>query len=157
MKKNRLLATIRKMEKQYSVQVEFMVTESFPINGWYNIFHATISGNSDVYGCRIPGIVIKYTNGNMFIHISSAINGNMDFSYDTPITPVPLNKWITINVSQTKVNDAYHYKIEMDGELVYTVENRQPREFQNVKIYISNPWIPAVPGYVRNVHIKGKV
>ena len=157
MKKNRLLATIIKLGKQYSLHVEFMPNESFSPHGWRSIFHATISGDKDVYGSRTPGIWIKYTNGNMFIHITSAINGNMNFYYETPTTPVPLNKWLTINISQTKVNDAYHYKIEMDGELVYTVENRQPREFQNVKIYISDPWNIADPGYVRNVHIKGKV
>ena len=47
-------------------------------------------------------------------------------------------------------------KFEKDGELMATGENAQPREFKNVGIYTSGPWGSVVPGYVRNVYIKGK-
>ena len=156
-KKNTLLATISKMKKQYSVHVEFMINESFPTNVWHNMFHATISGGKDVYGSRIPGIWIKHQNGNMFALISAAVNGEKSYQCTTPGIPVQLNKWRTISVSQIKVGGEYQYKIEMNGELKHMVNNTQPREFQHVKIYISDPWHRAVSGYVRNVFIKGKV
>ena len=134
-----------------------MRTEPFPTNGYYNIYHATISGNFDVYGCRTPAIWIYHNNGNMHIHTTSAINGSKSYTYNRPTTPTQLNKWITINISQTKVEDVYQYKVEIDGVVMHMVKNVQPQEFLNVKIYISNPWYPAVTGYVRNLYIKGKV
>ena len=155
--KNRLLTTIRKLKKQYYLHVEFKITEPFPTKGYYSIYHATISGDADVYGSRTPGIWIRHDNGNMYIHTSSTVNGNRMYEYNTPTTTVQLNKWITINISQTKVGDDYEYKVEIDGEVRHVVKNTQPQEFLNVKIYISDPWVQAVPGYVRNVYIKGKV
>ena len=134
-----------------------MLNGSFPTNGFYNLYHATVSGECDVYGCRTPGIWIHHNNGNMYIHTSSAVNGNPKYRYDTPTNTIELNKWITINISQSKVGDDYEYKIEMNGEVMHMVNSTQPQEFPNVKIYISNPWYPAAPGYVRNVYIKGKV
>ena len=102
------MATLTKLEKQYYVHVEFMITELFPSNGWYNIFRATISGSKYGYGSRTPVIAIKYTNGNMFIRIAAAINGTEKYAFNSPTTPVALNKWITIDASQTKVNNGYH-------------------------------------------------
>ena len=133
-----------------------MITESFSKKGWYNIYHATIDGDKDVYGSRTPGIWINYNNGYMYVHTSSAVSGNMFYRYNAPTTRVQLNKWNIISVSQTEVGGDYQYKVEMNGELKHMVKNTQPQAFQNVKIYISNPWDPAVSGYVRNVCIKGK-
>ena len=156
-KKNRLLTTMPKLKKEYSVHVEFMLAEVFPSNDWYNIFHATISGNRDVYGSRVPGIWIHYIDGNILVHIASSVNGEISYNYKTPPSPIQLKKWVTINISQTKVGDVYQYKMSMNGEVMKMANNTQPQEFLNVKIYISDPWFEAVPGYVRNVTIKGKV
>ena len=154
--KNRLLATMTRLEKQYSLHLEFMITESFPENDYYNLFHAIMNENGDVYGSRTPAIWINYEDGYMYAHTNSAVNGNEAYVYNTPATRVQLNKWNIISVSQTKVGGDYLYKVGMNGELKHMVNNTQPQAFQNVKIYISNPWTPAVPGYVRNVCIKGK-
>ena len=156
-KGNRLLATIRKLAKQYSLHMEYMLTESFPTNDWYNMYHATISRNSDVYGSRIPGIWIKHVNGTIHTHVHFAIDENMGHSFDSPTTSIHLNKWIPIIISQIKVGGDYYFKFETNGKVIYTKKNTKPRQYENVKIYISNPWYPPVPGYVRNVCLKGKV
>ena len=153
--KNRLLGTITKMKEQYSLHVEFMVTGSFPTDGWCNIYHATINGNNEEYGSRTPGIWILYKNGEMNPSVRSAVNENKD--YTTDIDSIQLNKWIIINVSQTKIGTEYQYVVETNGKVLDTVKNTKPQEFENVKIYISNPWSLAVPGYVRNVYLKGKL
>ena len=133
-----------------------MITESFPTDVWHNIFHATISGNLDVHGSRIPAIYISQENGNMITSVSCAVNGTISY-FGIPSAPIQFNKWIAIIVSQTKVKDEYHHKVEVNGEVLYMGKNSQPQEFENVKIYISDPWYPALPGYVRNVYMKGKV
>ena len=126
-------------------------------NDWHNIYHATISANNDGYGSRIPGIWIRRNNGAMNILVWFAINGTNKYYIDVPTTPIQLNKWITIIVSQTKVGGEYHFKYEMNGNVLYTKKNAKPQQFENVKIYISDPWYSPVPGNIRNVYIKGKV
>ena len=143
------------MKEQYSLHVEFMVTGPFPTDGWYNIYHATINGNKKVYGSRTPGIWIFHENGKMDPSVHSAVDGNRD--YATSIDPIQLNKWVIINVSQTKIENDFQYVVEVNGKVMRTVMNTNPRQFENVKIYISDPWYPAFPGYVRNVYLKGKV
>ena len=132
-----------------------MVTGSFPTDVSYNIYHTTINGNNKVYGSRTPGIWILYKNGEMNPSVRSAVNENKD--YTTNIDSIQLNKWIIINVSQTKIENEYQYVVEVNGKVLDTVKNTKPQEFENVEIYISNPWRTAVPGYVRNVYLKGKL
>ena len=71
--------------------------------------------------------------------------------------PMQLNKWMKINVTQTNVKGVYQFNVEVDGEVIDRVNNTQTQAFENVTIYISDPWFEAVPGYVRNVFIKGKL
>ena len=144
------------LEKQYSVHMEFMIN-AFHKNGWYNLFHATISDDTDAYGSRILAIWIYHNNGNMSTTFSSAINGDSKYGYTSPTTPVQLNKWNTVTVSQNKVGGDYKYNIEMNREVIHVAKNTQPQEFEHVKVYVSNPSHSAVPGYVRNVYIKGNV
>ena len=154
--KNRLVATIAQLEKQYSVQLEFMITEIFPAVGWYNVYHATIGGDY-VYGSRTPAISVRYYNGTMFVSTWSAVNGKSKYGYNTLPGPMQLNKWMKINVTQTNVKGVYQFNVEVNGEVIDRVNNTQTQAFENVTIYISDPWFEAVPGYIRNVFIKGKV
>ena len=151
------MATITKLAKQYSLHMEYMLTELFPTNDWYNIYHATISGDGDVYGSRIPGIWIRHDNGSIYTRVHCAIDNNMNHYCDSPTTSIRLNQWIAIIISQSKVGGDYHFKFEMNGKVIYTKKNTKPQQYENVKMYISNPWHPPVPGYVRNVYLKGKV
>ena len=128
------MATIAKLEKQYSLHVEVMFTELLTTTGYYNIYHATSSGEGDVYISRIPGIYMYHENGNARVHTSSAVNGNKMYNYNTPTIPIQLNKWIIINVSQTKVGDEYQYKVALNGEVLHMVKNTNTQEFLNVKI-----------------------
>ena len=151
------MATITKLAKQYSLHMEYMLTELFPTNDFYNIYHATISGNMDVYGSRIPGIWIRHDNGLIYTRVDCAIDDNIKHSCYSPTTSIQLNQWIAIIISQSKVGGDYHFKYEMNGKVIYTKKNTKPQQYENVKIYISDPWYPPVPGYVRNVYLKGKV
>ena len=53
------------------------------------------------------------------------------------------------------------YEIEIDGKQEYSVENMKPQEFENVKLYTSNPWyIPFTSdiGLLENLQVEqGKV
>ena len=49
------------------------------------------------------------------------------------------------------------YRISIGGEELHAVENSQPEEFHNVKVYASDPWYPAQPGSIRNLVIESTV
>ena len=46
------------------------------------------------------------------------------------------------------------FRIDIEGEEVHAVENSQPEEFQDVKVYASDPWHPAQPGSIRNLVVE---
>ena len=68
-------------------------------------------------------------------------------------TKMEIHKYLLFPQPQTKVGFDYQYKVEINGMEVEALNNTQPQEFNN----ISNPWYPALPGNVRNIHIKGNV
>ena len=61
-----------------------------------------------------------------------------------------------VKVSQVKVGNDYVYKVEVDGNEVKKVNNANPMEFENVTVYVSDPWHSAALGSIRNLIIKGK-
>ena len=155
--KNRTVAIVANLEKQHSLQLEFMITEEFATEDWYNLYHATISGDHDAYGARTPGIWIQTKDGSISVYTTSAVNGIMRTGWNSPPTPIQLNTWMRINVTQAKVKNDYQFDVEVNGEVIETVNNTQTEAFENVTMYISNPWDQVGPGYVRNVFLKGKV
>ena len=152
--KNRAVATIPTFCKVYSVQFEFKVTE-FGSQQWHNIVHITTGGNNEDYGSRIASVFIKsHGDGNVEYVIISPVNGNKAYN-NLLITP-SINKWVMVKVTQVKAGDDYVYKVEVDGNEVDKVKNTKPMQFEKVTVYVSDPWIKAPPGHIRNLIIKGK-
>ena len=44
-----------------------------------------------------------------------------------------------MNISQTREDGIYVYKVEMDGDTVMEVENDKAEYFYDVKVYAANP------------------
>ena len=101
---------------------------------------------------------MKREKGKMKMAINFALKGKKYHRYYFVDTTLQLNKWITIDLSQTKVGDAYQYKVEINGKVSTIIKKViPPKEIQSLKIFVSNQWYKALPGYVRNVYIKGNV
>ena len=147
------MATISTFPKEYSVQFEYNLT-GCPIDGWNNMIHITTGSNNRVYGNRIVTNFHWCTNGNIQTKICSQVNG--DVNYCTEYIPTPKNKWVMVKVSQVKMGNDYVYEVEVDGNEVQKANNTKPMEFENVTVYVSNPWHPAPLGSIRNLTIKGK-
>ena len=65
--------------------------------------------------------------------------------------------WTTIAISQALEGGRYMYRISIGGKEVYAVENSQPEEFKDVKVYASNSGRTAQPGSIRNLVIESRV
>ena len=149
-KRNTLLTTISKITKEYTVQLEYKKTE-MNIDRWCNVLHITIGGNNEAYGSRIASVFIR--GSDQMVYICSPLQGNKNYC-KTQTTPMQLNKWAMIKISQVKIGNDFVYQIEVDNIVFDAVVNTQPLEFHNVMVYVSNPWIPTCSGYIRNLIIK---
>ena len=153
-KKKNHVATIAKVNMEYAIIMSVMLTGTTS-TAWHNVLHATTGVNAAYYGSRIPAVWITYNKGSMKFRADSAVNNDRKYSYVSPEISKELNTWFTIKISQVKSSNEYKYKIELDGKEMHQVKNTHPKEFQNVKVYVSDPWHRETPGYVRNLFIKG--
>lgn len=153
--KNQLITTFPKLSKSFEVSFEVYPT-SF-ISGWGNILHFTAGGDVHVYGDRVPGVWFHPSSPaakTNKLHICSAISGHVNYCYNSG--SFLLNEWIKIKISQIKKSDSYEYTVYINGKVVTQVKNSRPVYFDNVKLYVGDPWYNAQPGYVRNIKVNGK-
>nr|XP_047137903.1 uncharacterized protein LOC100212432 [Hydra vulgaris] len=143
-----LVANIPKFGKIY--RVSFDVKPNSFSKGWHNVIHFTVGSDADKYGDRVPGVWF-HNNGDGSLHIAAPINGDINRYFDT--TPLPLNDWSHIEISQQLENNIYIYKIQLNGENVFSEVNSQPKSFDNVKVYASDPWYLAQDGLIKNLVI----
>ena len=143
-RKSKLLKTIPKWGNFYNVEADITVNK-MPSIEWTNVFHFSQNGNIDVYGDRIPAVFIHKAG---YFHICSGVNGNKDFSKDVPFV---LGKKYNLEIQQKKENgkkihgiqienDKTIYEIKINGKIILSTENKKPRDFDNVKVYVSDPW-----------------
>ncbi|XP_065653613.1 SCO-spondin-like isoform X1 [Hydra vulgaris] len=143
---NNQIASIRTIFKEFSVS--FDIYPLFFDNVWQNVIHLTSAGNQERYGDRIPGVFPK----NDSFYISSAINGSADnaFVYNNLF---PLNTWSSIHISQKLFYAKYSYIIKLNKTTIFSTINTKAEDFQNVKVYASDPWHKTLKGFIRNLSI----
>ena len=138
-----LLMTIPVLGKEWRISHDFKPTR-YTSGGPTNSLHLTDGLNDKSYGDRIPAIYFSKDEG---MYVGSAINQDWNFGHhhDNP----PIDKWTNIVLSQQLLGGIYIYRIEMDGEEIFAVENSQPEQFYNVKVYASKGQAQA--GVIRNI------
>ena len=140
--KSNLLTTLPHLGKIYFLSFE--VKPSSLGSGSENILHFTTGGDN----IRIPAVF--FVNG--ILTIFSEVNGNGNYEYKC-IKKYPANKWINIQIYQELIGERYIFKIIVDGKTVHQIENKIPKDFYNVKIYVSDPWATNCKGIIRNLLI----
>ncbi|XP_065656134.1 uncharacterized protein LOC136081827 isoform X2 [Hydra vulgaris] len=141
-----LLTTLPLLEKAYSVSFQFKPTS---ISTKYrNIIHLSFDGDISEYGDRTPGVWME----NGMLNIASAVNKNPNYYYNTD--PIPLHEWSNLKISQTELNGVYTFIIYLNGKLIHNKVNKYPKEFQNVKVYASDPWYEAQGGSIKEFKIQ---
>lgn len=114
-----------------------------------SIIQLTTGANTG-YGSRTCGI--WGSQGNFIIYSSINSHGRHGYYYETA-TKYSLNEWWNIKVSQARTSKSVVFLVAINDSVVHEVVNKDPREFHNVKCYISSPWYDAQPGYVRIVRL----
>ena len=130
--------------KLFTVQVALTVT-SLPADGttWLNIFHFTTGQNYRVEGNIIPALWIYVPTATFFI--SSAVNGDKDHWIEEPLT---LGTRLNVTIEQIFDSDGkVIYRIVINEASVYSIENHANKDFENVKVYLSDPWYSSFKSY----------
>ena len=121
---------------------------------------SSISGNSGKLGERLPAVWTHTSQGDTnsrALHICSGVDTNSNYCYNSKL--VVKNQWHSLTVEQKLVNSKYIYSVYVNGKLLHTKENTNPRIYQNVKLYISDPWYSALDGQIKDLKVessKGK-
>lgn len=105
---------------------------------YVNILHATIERDSQKYGERTPAIFLVPESSK--VQICVPLNGVLYCKFSDPL---PLNQASEIIVQQTLQSGQYKLKMKVRGTTIADKTNNDARVFENVKVYASNPWIPA--------------
>ena len=89
-------------------------------------------------------------------HFTFHRNGNSNFTCDSSI--LSINVWKKFEFSQYKLDDKYWVKLLLNGEQVgecpEVMENTTPEKFENVTVYLSDPWFEASTiGKIRNLKV----
>ena len=114
--------------------------------------------NSDdncALGNRIPGIWAHQSNGDTTarsLRISAAVDQNCDHYFDT--SRLTMGIWHLIVLQQILINSKYIYSIQLNGQEVHTKENNNPLTFENVKLYIGDPWYESQDGEVKDLQLE---
>ena len=111
-----------------------------------NVLHLTTGGNCCGNGQRIPAVHVQ----NKKFHISTSLNGNGNSKFKYKYEK---HQKYHIVIQQSLENGLVMYKIIVDGEVVYSQQNNQPQNFNNVMAYVSDPWSDPFDGCLENLEL----
>ena len=112
-----------------------------------NVLHFTTGENSKQLGSRVPALWVR--NGESLYFVSD-VNGKTNYVFLTS-TKYPANEVIDIIIQQVAEENKYFFEVIVNNEKLHRIENNQPKVFEDVILYVSDPWHPAQPGYITDL------
>ena len=149
LKKNTLLTTLPTLTKEWRVSFEFMATSY--TSTLAQVLQLTIGGKSGNIGDRTPALWIHKSKG---VYVVTTLNGKANVGKSFPKRKPPLHAWTPVELSQAKRGSKFMFSLIMQGKTVWTVENTEPREFSDVKVFASSRWNVAQAGSIRGFKIE---
>ena len=134
-----MLETLPKWGRLYTVEADITVNKLPSASAvWANIFHFTINKNIGTNGDRIPLVLV---NKDKYFYISTDLNGKVDkgtlkFNYD-------IGKKYHLKIEQFQKDGKIMYQVMINGKTEYSAENTDPKDFENVKVFASDPWFTS--------------
>ena len=146
---NTSLGTLPILGKEWQIFFEFN-PENYNNPGFTSILHLTTGGNVEDVGDRTPAIFYHPQSG---LHVATTIGKNPNHYQD--IKPAPaVGQWSTIFLSELKSGLKTTFSIKVNGAAPFSVDNPDPQEFPNVKVFASDPWFHSQAGSIRGLTIK---
>ena len=124
---------------------------------WKSILHITTGENACCFGSRTHAIFAKASG----LNVHSAISGDENKPFSFP--PPTIGLYTTFEIRQEiKEEGKMIFTVVIDGVEVHQMENTDPRVFENVAVYVANPWHHTSPsvndpnysiGYIQDLSI----
>ena len=137
-----LLTTLPILTKEWMIDFKIKAT-NLDHENWTSIIHMREDGASH----RIPAL---FSNTSR-VQVCFRVNGNPN--YQDTISGLKVNKWTHILISQY----GSRFKVVVGGRDEINVENTQPSQFENVKVWATPPGSHAQPGYIKDLSIRVKL
>ena len=122
------------MNKKFEIRFEI-----FPLDlptGWASAVHLTFNSNAAAHGDRIPAI---FLNKDSYWAICSSVGSSHNHCH--MFHNVSLHSWTSFSIWQDQIPDGnYMYEYSVNNDTMYSILNTEPRNFENVKVYGSDPW-----------------
>ena len=125
------------------------------VKGWGNILHFTATGTGCCgYGSRIPGVWFWPGTRKILVSDGHTSNGNShtgEWKCDDEVLTLQPNVAYRLKM----VFKRKTVSVFVDGEVACATEPRDDRKvFQNVKVYLSDPWSAPAEASVKNLYFK---
>ena len=144
--KNHLVEVIPSLAPAW--YVSFEVFPQGVVNGWSNIIHFTIGGCNGKHGRRTPAV--WFNSQTTKLTICSTINSNVNRCFTSK--SLQRHQYTKVEIIQKQISTSkYRYSILIAGKRVFHTVNSRARYHQNVKVYRSNPWVPAAKALIKNL------
>ena len=148
--RNNLVWSTPNWSDEFKIEFDITVKSEMP-NSYYSVFHMTNS-NDQGLGKRIPSVYVKSTEN--WIEICYHVSGNSNFC-NGRFNNFQLNTKYHFEATQEyNLNGQAMYKVAVNGDTIIEVENTTPMKFQDVKLYLSSPWIKSFADYGTLANLK---
>ena len=146
--------TIPTLGKEWRVSLDFKPTD-YSYTGHASLLHLTLGANSGTYGDRYPAVLFHPSEG---ICIASAVNDDHDYFQTSLLDRPKIGEWTSLDIAQEQEEGGkFVFRIVIGGKEISSVENTNPVEMKDVKVYASDPWHPAQPGSIKAWLIQTKL
>ena len=153
LKKASLLTTLPTLTKEWKISFELKPT-NYQYASFAQILQLSIGGRSESVGDRTPALWIHKTRG---VYLATTLGGKVYTGKFFKTKKPPTKKWTSVEISQTKRGSKYMFSFVLNGETLWDVENKDPRQFSSVKVFASSSWYEAQVGSIRGLKIENKM
>ena len=151
--RDRLLTVIPRLSTEWIVSFSIRMTTLSTSEKHCSLIHLTQNGNDHTYGDRNPAVFLEGTPSVLKTLFTSSVGGNKNHYYLSSQIP-KINEITHFEIHQRYVSGGkYRYFIKINGQEIYSTMNDDARQFYNVKVYSSDPWYIACPGFIKNFSV----
>ncbi len=136
--KDKIVKVFKSFGDSYSIRFDVKITKDLP-NGWTNILHFTTGASHSASGTRIPALFLNGDTKSFHLHHDTKVKNMVEFQF------------------AYKLNQAYHMTLSLqknkfswkvNGQEIYQYnDNASPGVFDQVKLYLSDPWYLPLTEY----------
>ena len=151
---NATLGLLPELGNEWSISFEFRPTD-YILTADTNLMHLTTGEPSSEHGSRTPMIGFEHgANEKANLVVTSSLNSDPNYPLRFVTIPAPkLGEWTKIEIDQRQEGCKYFLVVSLANKEVFRKENENPRNFSNVTVFASNPFLPAQPGSIKNLSI----